>query len=115
VSTFASLEVLPAMIVLLFSTVPRNDEVREQHDEMTRAMRTLAEGLPGFLGWEEYAQADGGTFGVLRFEDEAVLAAWRDHPDHMEVHRRGVDDVYASYRVEVCELVREASFSWSGV
>ncbi len=99
------------MIVLLFSTVPRNDGVRAEHEDMKRAMRALAEDVPGFLGWDEYEEAGGGTFGVLRFESEAALAAWRDHPDHMEIHRRGVEDVYASYRVEVCERVRDASFS----
>ena len=100
------------MIVLLFSTVPRNDRVRAEYEEMKRAMRALAEDVPGFVGWNEYPEADGGTFGLLRFESEAALAAWRDHPDHLEIHRRGVDDVYASYRVEVCEVVRDASFSW---
>jgi heme-degrading monooxygenase HmoA len=100
------------MIVLLFSTAPRNDRVRAEYDEMKRAMHALAEDVPGFVSWDEYEDADGGTFGVLRFESEAALAAWRDHPDHREIHRRGVDEVYASYRVEVCEVVRDASFSW---
>jgi heme-degrading monooxygenase HmoA len=102
------------MVVLLFSTVPRSEAVRAEYDEMNRAMRGLADGVPGFLGWDEYPAPNGGTFGVLRFEDDAALATWRDHPDHKDVHRRGVEDVYAEYRVEVCEVVRDASFTWSG-
>jgi heme-degrading monooxygenase HmoA len=50
---------------------------------------------------------------VLRFEDEDALAAWRDHPDHGEAHRRGVEEVYSSYQVEICERVRHAEFTWT--
>ena len=100
------------MIILLYTVVPRGEAQREEHAEMTRQMDALAEATSGFLGAEYYERPDGGSFGVLRFEDEKALAAWRDHPDHAETHRRGVEDVYATYRVEICERVREASFSW---
>jgi heme-degrading monooxygenase HmoA len=102
------------MIVLLYATVPRSEAVMPQYNEDKRAMRQLAESVPGFVGWDEYPAPDNGTFGVLRFEDETALAAWRDHPDHGEAHRRGVEDLYASYRVEVCERVRDSSFTWPG-
>ena len=49
---------------------------------------------------------------MFRFEDEQALAAWRDHPDHAETHRRGVEEVYATYQVEICQRVRDASFTW---
>jgi heme-degrading monooxygenase HmoA len=100
------------VIVLLFTTVPRDDVARSNHEEMTRQMHALADATPGFVDAEYYPRPDGGTFGVLRFEDEKALAAWRDHPDHAAVHQRGVDEVYASYRVEVCERIREARFEW---
>jgi heme-degrading monooxygenase HmoA len=100
------------MIVLLYTVVPRTEELRPVNEEMTRQMHLLAEATPGFLGAEYYDRADGGTFGVLRFEDESALAAWRDHPDHGEVHRRGVEEVYSRYQVEICERVRDASFTW---
>jgi heme-degrading monooxygenase HmoA len=100
------------MIVLLFTVVPRGDELVAAHGEMTRQMHALAEATPGFLGAEYFDRPDGGTFGVLRFEDEAALAAWRDHPDHGATHVRGVEEVYSTYRVEVCEVIREAGFTW---
>ena len=99
------------MIVLLFTVVPRTDVLEADHEEMSRRMHDLAEATPGFVDAEYYQRPAGGTFGVLRFEDEAALAAWRDHPAHAEAHRRAVDDVYATYRVEVCERVREATFT----
>ena len=99
------------MIVLLYTVVPRTEELRPVNDEMTRQMHALAEATPGFLGAEYYDRPDGGTFGVLRFEDEDALAAWRDHPDHGEAHRRGVEEVYSRYQVEICERVRHAEFT----
>jgi heme-degrading monooxygenase HmoA len=99
------------MIVLLFTVVPRDDSRRAEHEDMTRRMHALAEATPGFVDAEYYDRPDGGTFGVLRFEDEDALAAWRDHPDHGEAHRRAVEDVYSRYRVEICERVRDANFT----
>jgi heme-degrading monooxygenase HmoA len=100
--------------MLLYTTTLRDESFRAEHDDMKRRMRALAESVPGFLGEEDYRnQADGSTLGILRFEDEAALAAWRDHPDHGAVHNRGVGSVYASYTVEVFERVRDASFTWA--
>ncbi len=76
------------MIVLLFTVVPRTDVLEADHEEMSRRMHDLAEATPGFVDAEYYQRPAGGTFGVLRFEDEAALAAWRDHPDHAEAHRQ---------------------------
>jgi heme-degrading monooxygenase HmoA len=100
--------------MLLYTTTLRDESLRAEHENMKRRMRALAESVPGFLGEEDYRnEADGSTLGILRFEDEAALAAWRDHPDHGAVHNRGVDSVYASYTVEVFERVRDASFTWA--
>jgi heme-degrading monooxygenase HmoA len=99
------------MVILLFTVVPRTDALQSDHEEMTRRMHALAEATPGFVGAEYYPRPAGGTFGVIRFEDEAALAAWRDHPDHADTHRLAVEDVYATYRVEVCERIREATFT----
>ena len=100
------------MIILLYTVVPRGEAQRDAHEEMTRKMQDLAEATSGFLGAEFYARPDGGSFGVFRFEDEQALAAWRDHPDHAETHRRGVEEVYATYQVEICQRVRDATFTW---
>jgi heme-degrading monooxygenase HmoA len=101
------------VILLLYTTSPRDESVRAEHEDMTRRMRELAEGTPGFLGWDDVRnEGTGAALGMLRFEDEAALAAWRDHPDHGAVHNRGVESVYASYSVEVFQRIRDATFTW---
>jgi heme-degrading monooxygenase HmoA len=102
------------VILLLYTVTLRDESRRAEHEEMKRQMRVLAESIPGFLGEEDYRnEADGSMLGVLRFEDETALAAWRDHPSHGAVHNVGVESVYASYRVEVFERKRDASFTWT--
>lgn len=102
------------MIILLFSTTARDDAVRDEYERMEARMRELAAATPGFVSWRDYTAPDGEAIGVVEFESEDALAAWRDHPDHAAVHKRGRDAVYASYRVRICRLVRESSFDWSG-
>ena len=100
------------MIVVLFSTTLRDEALREEYDELNRSTQALAAAIPGFVGWEEFETADGGTLGIVRFEDETALSAWRDDPVHQRAHRRGVEAVYGSYRVEILQRVRGAGFTW---
>jgi heme-degrading monooxygenase HmoA len=43
---------------------------------------------------------------MVRFESLEALRGWREHPDHLVAQRRGKSEFYASYRIEVCEVVR---------
>ena len=50
------------------------------------------------------------TLGLLRFESEEAVTAWKTHADHQTAHVRGVEELYRWYRVEVYELVRSNGF-----
>ena len=96
------------MRMVLFSTTLRHDDVREEHARMVTAMRELAEATPGFVAWHEVVSPDADTAtGLIAFESEDALAAWREHPDHAAVHQRGEEAVYRSFQVQIYELVRE--------
>jgi heme-degrading monooxygenase HmoA len=102
------------MIVVLFATTLRDEALRDDYDELNRRTQELASAIPGFAGWQEFRTDDGETVGIVRFESDEALAAWRDDPVHQAVHQRGVDAVYGSYRVEILERVREAGFTYDG-
>jgi len=68
-------------------------------------MYELAQRMPGFIAAE-----GAGDLGIIRFESLAALRAWRDHPEHVAAQRRGRAELYASYRVEICELVRAYAY-----
>ena len=98
------------MMLLVYRTVLRGPEFEPAHREMTALLDDLAKRTPGFIGTETFTVGPGETIGLMSFESEAALAAWREHADHKRTHVRGVEEVYRSYRVEVYELVRQAGF-----
>jgi len=46
----------------------------------------------------------------VKFESEEALEAWRNHPEHVEIQRRGREEFYDYYWVQVCKSVRE--YEW---
>lgn len=102
------------MVVLLFSTTSRSESVRQEYEELNARTRKIAEETPGFAAWKEYTAPDGEMIGVIEFETPEALGLWRDHPEHAEANRRGREAVYGSYRVRICEVLRESSFTWDG-
>ncbi len=96
------------MVILLWLTTLQDESFRREHEDGVTAMRALAERTPGFVSWDDYRSDDGASVGVIHFETMDALAQWRDDPSHAEIHKRGVEEMYASYKVEVAEVVRSA-------
>ncbi|HEY4331001.1 MAG TPA: hypothetical protein VGM78_00460 [Ilumatobacteraceae bacterium] len=98
------------MILLVYRTVLRGPEMREEFDEMNRLTDAVALNTPGYIGAETFAVSPLETVGLLRFETQEAMAMWSDHPDHKTAHVRGVDELFSKYEVEVYDLVRQAGF-----
>ena len=77
-------------------------------------METLLRSMPGFVDVNGYASAHGDEIGMVRFESLATLRTWREHPEHREAQARGRSEFYASYRIEVAEVVRAYEFTSDG-
>jgi len=43
-----------------------------------------------------------------------MLQTWRTHPEHVAAQRRGHDEFYESYAIEVCRTVREYEWRRTG-
>lgn len=99
------------MVIVLISTTLRADADRAAYDALGAQMSQLVETIPGFLGAKDYVAEDGDAISMVTFESHDALRAWREHPDHVVAQRRGKDEIYASYRVEVCEVVRAYDFT----
>jgi len=100
-----------AMIVRLFKSQLRPD-VDEQDYRATRAhMMDLVQKIPGFLSYKTFRADDGETVAIAKFETEGALEVWRQHPEHMAAQRRGHEEFYASYSIQVCQAVRD--YGWS--
>lgn len=69
-------------------------------------MLALASEMPGFISYKDFAAADGESVSVVEFESLETLAAWRNHPEHLEAQRLGRDEYFADYQIQVCTPVR---------
>lgn len=100
------------MIVTIFRS-----RIREGVDqEMSRVglhMYELASSMPGFISYKDFMAEDGEFVSVIEFESLETLAAWREHPEHKVVQKRGRQEFFEEYHIQVCTPVRDYSFQRS--
>jgi heme-degrading monooxygenase HmoA len=99
------------MVVVLIRTVLHPEADRAAYEALDAQMYALAQTMPGFIAADGYTASDGGTISLVRFESLDTLRAWREHPDHLVAQQRGKTEFFASYTVEVCEVVRAYDFT----
>jgi len=73
-------------------------------------VHALAQSAPGFVSIKTYQAEDGERLSVVIFETEAQQADFRRLTEHRAAQQRGRDSYYKSYRLMVCENLRE--YSW---
>ncbi|HEU4660377.1 MAG TPA: antibiotic biosynthesis monooxygenase [Pseudolabrys sp.] len=98
------------MIVTVFRSRLR-PEAREQYMQMSARMNELAKTMPGYISHKSFTAEDGERVTIVEFESEDGMRAWRMHPEHREAQRRARESFYSEFRIQVCNLVREASFT----
>lgn len=98
------------MVIVLFNTQPRVDLDAAAYHAASKRMVALASEIPGFISFRRYASEDGDSFAMVKFDSEEALEAWRHHPEHVEVQRRGRQEFYDYYWVHVLKTIRE--YEW---
>ena len=101
------------MIVILFRTRLR-DDCPPSYAPLADRMLALASAMPGFVSFRHYNASDGERISVVEFDSADHANAWREHPEHREAQRRGRDEFYAWYRLQVCRQERESEFRQRG-
>ena len=94
-------------------TVFRNRLVPDaalEYAEYASFVAEMARTMPGFVDAKTFTAADGERVTIVTFADRASHDAWRDHPDHREAQRRGVDHFYSEYTIQVGEVSYSRSF-----
>lgn len=84
--------------------------VESEIESLGGRMYALAEAMPGFVSYREYAATDGESVAIVEFESHEALAAWREHPEHKAAQKAGQDRFFSEYRITVCDPVRDYSF-----
>lgn len=99
------------MIVLLFKSQLRTDIDAQDYQATRTRMMDLVGKIPGFVSYKTFRADDGETLAIAKFNSEEALKAWRNHPEHVAVQRRGHEKFYESYWIQVCRTVRD--YGWS--
>ena len=97
-------------------TVFRSRLKTENADEyyaMAQRMSAIAKTMPGYISHKVFVAEDGERVTVVEFADEESLKAWTTQVDHVAAKKKGRADFYREYKVQVCKVVRESSFTAS--
>ena len=99
------------MRVVLFRSRKTDAADSDEYRAALAEMLERARRAPGFVDFRAYAPAEGDeTLSVIWWRDAETLRAWREDERHRFAQRRGREDWYAWYRLEVAEIVRESEF-----
>jgi len=99
------------MVIAFVRTKMHPDADRAAYDALNERMLKLVQTMSGFIAAHGYASSEGEEIGVIRFDSVDALRAWREHPEHLQAQRRGKSEFYASYMIEICEVVRAYDFT----
>jgi heme-degrading monooxygenase HmoA len=98
------------MVTIVFRSRLRPDADLAELEVLGARMAELAAAMPGFVSYKDFAAADGEAVSLIEFASLETLAAWRNHPEHLQAQRRGREAFFAEYRIQVCEPLRAYSF-----
>lgn len=100
------------MMVTVFRSRLKPENADEYYS-LAQRMGAIAKTMPGYVSHKVFIAEDGERVTVVEFEDEESLKAWTTHMDHVAAKKKGRADFYREYKVQVCKVVRESSFTAS--
>lgn len=89
-------------IVTVFRNRLRPGVVAE-YAPVAAEMSRLAAAMPGFVDSAHFTSADGERVTIVTFADRESHDAWRTHPGHLQAQRRGIEEFYETYSIQVAE------------
>lgn len=101
---------MPGHVITIFRNRLR-EGVQDEYGPMAAEMSALASAMPGFVHAKTFSHPDGERVTVVTFADRASHDAWRDHPAHQAAQRRGIDEFYSEYSIQVGDVTYEHTFA----
>lgn len=98
------------MIVTIFRNRLKPENVDEYYATAAR-MSELARSMPGHVSHKTFAAEDGERVTIVEFADAASQEAWSREARHVEAKKKGRAGFYLEYKLQVCRIERETSFS----
>lgn len=97
------------MVVVIFRSRLR-EGVDTEYGKLAKQMEELSSKAAGFVSSKDFSNPDGERVSVIEFDSPENLEAWYRHPEHIVVQKRGRDEFYESFQVQVCSPIRQYSF-----
>lgn len=97
------------MLLTVFHT-RLNPGAEAEAEVLGARMYEIATSMPGFVSYREFQGADGESVSLVEFTCAETLAAWRNHPEHLQAQQIGQERLFSEYRVQVCVIEREYAF-----
>lgn len=98
------------MIVTIFRS-RLNEGIQDDYDAHVDSTAALVESAPGFASHKLFVAEDGERITVVEFESLEAQRAWSLSREHVEAAKAGRRRFYSEYRIQVCSVIRESSFS----
>ena len=83
----------------------------EEYYETAAKMSEIARTMPGYISHKTFTAEDGERVTIAEFADEAGQRTWSTEMRHVDAKKRGRAAFYAEYKLQVCEVLRESSFT----
>ncbi len=97
------------MIVVVFRSYLRA-ECEAEYKALASQVVPLATAVPGYVSHKSFVAEDGERVTIVEYASEEPLKAWSRDPDHVQAKKRGRQRFYASYKVQICSLLRERTY-----
>jgi heme-degrading monooxygenase HmoA len=79
----------------------RRPDTDDAYGPLAETMLAAARAQPGFIDFATFESADGERVSLVTFASPEAHAAWRDDPRHRDAQRRGRDELYDGYSIQV--------------
>ena len=99
------------MVIVVFRThVKQQADLAKLH-ALNQQMVTRVSQMPGFLSLKDFSAQDGEFLVLAEFDSLEAVDAWKAHPEHLAAQRRGREEFFADYHIQVCNVIRTADFT----
>jgi len=98
------------VVVTIFRSRLKPENEHEYHEWAAR-IAALAKTMPGYVSHKGFAAEDGERLTLVEFADEASQRNWSTNLQHVEAKKKGRQDFYLEYKLQVCRVERESTFT----
>jgi heme-degrading monooxygenase HmoA len=102
---------LNILIFIVFRAHRTAAGLGEDYAEQLKRMADLAVKMPGYVSHKAFVAEDGERLSLFEWESAETLRAWETHPEHLAVKELGRQKFCEDYRLQVCETLRESTFT----